>query len=470
MDVRRCDALEQARAVREGDTSAVALTTDYLERIDRWNPTLRAYVSVDADGALAAAEAADKLLATNGPDAAPPFLGVTISIKDVIGVKGLPTTHSSKPLADNIAADDDPLVRRFREAGFIVLGTTNVPEFCTSMTWSDLNGMCRNPWNVEHTPGGSSGGAGSALAAGLCAIAHGTDGAGSVRAPASFCGLVGIKPSRGLVAFGPHEGPAYFGTSTAGVLTHSVRDAAAGLDALIGTYSDDPAWSPRPPRPFASTLADELPRLRVAVCTTFPYGDIDDATIAAVDGAAEQVASLGHSVEVAEPDWALVLAAARDIPMSAPGAAALIHPADDERVEPRDRPMLEQLRALTLLDHSRAVDRVRATAREFGRFWDDHDVLLTPVWGREPPLATWARWDFPVEEHHKVLGSVALVAAPFNVTGQPAMSLPLGWSPSGLPIGINVAGRFLDEGLLLRLAAELETAFPWADKVPPGYD
>src|SRR6185436_11405374 len=174
------------------------------------------------------------------------------------------------------------------------------------MTWSDLNGLCRNPWNLEHTPGGSSGGAGAALAAGLCAIAHGTDGAGSVRAPASFCGLVGIKPSRSLVNFGPHEGPAYFGTSTSGVLTHSVRDAAAGLDAMIGTYSDDPIWAPRPPRPFAAMLADELPRLRVAVCTTFPYGDIDDATIAALEGAAEQVASLGHSVETAEPNWSMV--------------------------------------------------------------------------------------------------------------------------------------------------------------------
>ena len=155
--------------------------------------------------------------------------------------------------------------------------------------------------------------------------------------------------------------------------------------------------------------------------------------------------------------------------MGVPGAAALIDPADDEQVEPRNRPMLADLRKLTVLEHWRGVEQARAAAVEFGRFWDDVDVLVTPTFGVVPPRATWARWDFAVEDHHRILGGVANFAQPFNVSGQPALSLPLTWSEGGLPIGIQFAGRSLDEGLLLRLAAELEVAQPWADRVPPGF-
>ncbi len=172
----------------------------------------------------------------DGPGTLPPFLGVPISIKDVIDAAGLPTTHSSKVLADHMATADDPLVERLRHAGFVVLGKSNVPEFCTSMTSSELNGICRNPWDTDRTPGGSSGGAAAGLAAALCAVAHGTDGAGSVRVPASFCGLVGVKPTRGLVGFGPERGNAYYQTSVDGILSHSVRDAAGLLDVYVGMH------------------------------------------------------------------------------------------------------------------------------------------------------------------------------------------------------------------------------------------
>jgi amidase len=154
--------------------------------------------------------------------------------------------------------------------------------------------------------------------------------------------------------------------------------------------------------------------------------------------------------------------------MSVPGPAGLVEPDEDALVEPRNRPLLEHLRALTIVDHSRSVSQVRAAAAEFGRFWEDYDVLVSPVFGLVPPAATWARWDFEVEEHHRILGSVANYAQPFNVSGQPAMSLPLAWAPDGLPIGIQIAGRFLDEALLLRLAAELEAAQPWAERRPPA--
>ena len=464
------DALEQARAIRAGETSAVALTAVMLDRIARHNDALRAYVSVDNEQALEAAQTADDLIASADPATLPPFLGVTLSIKDVIGVRGLPTTQSSKVLADAIATEDDPLVTRFRQAGFIVLGTTNVPEFCSSMTWSELNGLCRNPWDLDRTPGGSSGGAGAALAAGLCAMAHGTDGAGSVRAPAAFCGLVGLKMTRGLAAFGPERGDAYYDTSGPGVLARSVRDAAAGLDVMIGTHSPDPAWSPRPSRPFRTQLSDELPRLRIAACTTFAYGEVDtDTANAAVSPVAELLASQGHDVIDDVPPWVTILGAAT-LPMSVPGAAALIDPTDDRKVEPRNRPMLARQRAMTVLEHAREVERARAATREFLTFWDHYDVLLSPVFGTLPPPATWARWDFEYDEHARTLGGIANFAQPFNISGQPALSLPLAWTADGVPIGVQIAGRHLAEGLLLKLAASLEAARPWAHRRPVGFD
>jgi amidase len=463
------DATEQARAIRTGETTATALTSRILERIAEHNDALRAYVSVDTDGALEAAHTADRLVEQQGPDALPPFLGVTMSIKDVIGVKGLPTTQSSRALAHAVAAEDHPLVQRFRQAGFTIVGTTNLSEFCSSLTWSDLNGLCRNPWDLDRTPGGSSGGAAAALAAGLCGMSHGTDGAGSTRVPAAFCGLIGLKATRGLISFGPERGENYYGSSGPGIMTRSVRDAATGLDVMIGTHSPDPAWSPRPPRPFVQQLDEALPRLRIAVCTTFPYGAIDSEVIdLAVRPAAELLASSGHTVEEAAPEWMTIISAA-SLPMSMPGPAASVDPADDDKVEPRNRAMLRRMREMTVLDHSREVDKARAAAREFARFWDTYDVLLTPAFGTLPPAATWARWDMSFEEHSALLGGIANFAWPFNIAGQPALSVPIGWTPDGVPIGVQLAGRNLDEGLLLRLAAELETSSLWAQRTPAAF-
>lgn len=213
-DLFSLDAVGQADAIRGGRVSALELTDAYLDRIDRANDVLRAYVALDAG------------------DVDAPLGGVTFSIKDVDDVIGLPTTHSCEPLKDAIASEDGPIVPRFRAGGLVILGKTNVRENCTSFTSSRLDGVCRNPSDTDLTPGGSSGGAGAAVAAGLCAAAHGTDGAGSVRAPAAFCGLIGLKLTRGLIAYGPMEGSAYFGTSGPGVLTRSVRDAATLLDVM----------------------------------------------------------------------------------------------------------------------------------------------------------------------------------------------------------------------------------------------
>lgn len=344
------DAVTQARAIRQGATSALELTEEYLRRIERLDPLLRSYVTVDVDRATASARRADQFLRSHGADALPPFHGVPLSVKDVVDVEGMATTHSSKALADNVAGSDAPIVSRWRKAGFVILGKTNVPEFCTSMTSSELNGVCRNPWDTGRTPGGSSGGAAAALAAGLCAVSHGTDGAGSIRVPASFCGLVGMKPTRGLVTFGPEEGTQYFGTSVHGALTRSVRDAAGVLDILVGT--DDPAsrWSPCPARPYAAGLDAPLGPLRIAVTSTPPYGVTDEQCAAFTRAIGQTLEDLGHHVEWDTPAWNDILAAALG-PMEVPGAAALVEADSYALLEPRNRPMVASLAALTVVAH-----------------------------------------------------------------------------------------------------------------------
>jgi amidase len=460
------DALAQAAAIKRREFSATDLLAETLDRIERFDRQLRSYVTVDIAGAAAAAERADALLREVGPDGVPPFHGVPISIKDVIDVAGMPTTHSCKALAHHMAETDAPLVRRFRAAGFIIVGKTNVPEFSTSMTTSELNGVCRNPWNLDRTSGGSSGGAAAAVAARLCAVGHGTDGAGSTRVPAAFCGLVGLKPSRQLISFGPAEGNAYFGTSEPGVLSRSVRDAAALLDVMIGSQSEDPAWSPRPPDGHSASMGQELPRLRIALTTTPPLGRVTTDCEKATIDTATLLESLGHTVEAATPDWSTILAAAA-LPMSAPGPAALISPDQYDLVEPRNLPLIRRLAAMTLLEHEQMVKTARAASATFLRFWDHFDVLLTPTCGTLAPPVEWAPWNLSADQHMERFAEFPNFAQPFNVSGQPAISLPLGWSSEGLPIGVQLAGRPLEEQRLLALAAELERAAPWADRVPP---
>jgi amidase len=452
------DACGQAEAIRSGEVSAVELVAAYLDRIERFDPVVRAFVTVDAEGALEAAAPGERHHDR-------PFDGVTLSIKDVEDVAGLPTTHSCEALAGHVAAQDSPLIRRLRHGGFVLLGKTNIPEFCSDMTVSKLNGVCRNPWDLERTPGGSSGGAAAAVAAGLCAIAHGTDGAGSVRVPAAWCGLVGLKPSRGLVSFGPEEGPAYFGTSGPGVLCRSVRDAAGFLDVL----APPGPWTPGRDEPYATEIQPDGERLRIGLCTTPPMGTVDPECAAAAAGVAALLEELGHHVERVTPAWDVILEAAFG-PMEVPGPAALVSAADFDRVEPRNRPMAEHLATLTVLEHHRWVQSARAAGRRFRQLWAEQegegiDVLVTPTTGMLPPPVTWARWDDDNDAHRARFATFPNFAQPFNVSGQPAISLPLGWADAGLPIGVQLVGRPLEEATILRVAAELERARPWAERI-----
>ncbi len=447
------DAVGQAEAIRSRRVSALELTDAYLERIDRADGTLRAFVSLDVERARRSARAVD------GGEVDAPLAGVTFSIKDVDDVAGLPTTHSCEPLRDAVAAEDGPVVRRFRQGGLVILGKTNVPENCTSFTSSRLHGICRNPWDPDLTPGGSSGGAGAAVAAGLCAAAHGTDGAGSVRVPAAFCGLVGLKLTRGLIGFGPMDGPAYFGTSGPGVLTRSVRDAAALLDVM----APPGPWTPGRPRPYTEEVGIPPGRLRIGVCVPAPWGEVGEETAAATEAAGRTLEGLGHAVEDVAPRWDQLFSTMGG-PMEAPGIAGRVALEDKHRLEPRNQPLLERLAALTVVEHARWVEAVRTATREFVRLWDDHDVVVTSTAGWLPPAVDWAPWDLSDEEHRARFAQFPMPAQPFNISGQPAFSVPLAWSSGGLPIGIQLAGRHLEEGLLLRLAAQLEEACPWADR------
>jgi amidase len=462
------DATAQADAIRDGSITATELAYEYLARIDRFDPLLRSYVSVDAERALDAARLADATVKHGDAAAFPPFLGVSISLKDVIDAEGLPTTHSCKVLGEHVAAHDDPLVERIRAAGLVVLGKSNVPEFCSSMTSSELNGICRNPWDTDRTPGGSSGGAAAATAAALGAIAHGTDGAGSVRVPAAFCGLVGLKPTRGLVGFGPERGNAYYQTSVDGILARSVRDTAGLLDVFVGLHDPQPSWSGRPDVAWATTYDRDPGPLRVALTTSFLVGEITDTCAGAARSVAALLESLGHAVVEATPPWEVILACAAG-PMSVPGAVAHVGLDQLDRVEPRNRPLLEREAAYTVLDHHRWVEQTRAATREFLRFWDDVDVLVTPTAGILPPSVDWAPWDQQPDEHMATFMNFANFAQPFNLSGQPGLNVPAVWTDDGLPVGVQLVGRPFAEATLFQVARQVETAMPWADRRPAAF-
>ena len=295
-------ATKQAGLIRDGKVSAVELTEVYLERIARIDPEVNSFVTVRGEEAVADARAAD------ASREAAPFRGVPIAVKDLTPTAGIRTTYSSRAFADNVPDFDTAVVRRLREAGFVILGKTNTPEFGTvAFTESELNGATRNPWNLERTPGGSSGGAAAALAAGLTPLAHGTDGGGSIRIPASCCGLFGFKPSRGRVSTAPF--PSLEGLSTSGPITRSVADAAALLDVLAGYEPGDPWWAPPPERPFADEPGAPVGRLRVAVTATPPIDvPVHADCIAALEAAAALLESSrprGLRGDAAvERDWA----------------------------------------------------------------------------------------------------------------------------------------------------------------------
>lgn len=455
--------LDLAARVRAREVSPLELVDLYLERIEALDPQLNAYVTVDADGARAAARVAERTTSDV------PFHGVPLSIKDLHETAGLRTTYSTKAYADYVPDFDQAAVRRLRDAGFVFLGKTNTPELGTiAQTESALNGDCRNPWDTGRTPGGSSGGAAAATAAGLCPAAHGSDGGGSIRIPASCCGLVGLKPSRGRVSPAPY-GSGSLGLSTSGSLTRSVRDTAALLDVLAGAEPGEFFVAPEPSGPFLAEADVEPGRLRIAFTTEPPIAvPHDDACVTAVRETAELLAGLGHDVWEATPPWPSDELLVHFVRVWQVGPA--IAGIDDlSLLEPINRALAEDARATPSPDLALAVTQLQGIVRKLVAFWADVDVLVTPTLALEPVPVGWTHEDTDGDPHAAFARQLLFTpyTAIVNVTGQPAMSLPLHWSEQGLPVGVHFVGAPFAEATLIRLAAQLERARPWADRRPP---
>jgi amidase len=461
-------AQELARLIRTGEITSRELVETSLERIEALEPELNAFTHLDPDGALAAAEDVR-------PGDERPFAGVPIAIKDTAEVAGWPYTLGSDVFGDFVPSYDTFVVRRLRETGFVLLGKTSLPEFgILPVTEPRRFGPTRNPWDTERTPGGSSGGAATAVAAGMLPIAHGSDGGGSIRIPAACCGLVGLKPSRGRVSRGPLQGEDFLVQD--GALTRTVAETAELLDVLAGYEPGDASWAPPPPEPFAAAAGREPGPLRIGFTTDAAVeAELDPQCERAVRDAAELLSSLGHEVEEVEAPWAgqdllriFTLVFGTPVAMGLFfGAQVTAREPSEELVEPLTWTIWNGIRERSALDYMLARTQLSAASRAIVGLWNDFDVVMTPALAQRPVRIGEidACSDDPWEDFRRS-GEFTPYTAVFNVTGQPAISLPLFHGDDGLPLGIQLAGRPADETTLLSLAAQLEAARPWADRRP----
>jgi Asp-tRNA(Asn)/Glu-tRNA(Gln) amidotransferase A subunit family amidase len=467
-DYEAYDGLGLAELVRNRQVSADDLLIAALLRIEHRNPQLNAVVTPLYD-------AARRQIAAGLPVG--PFTGVPFLVKELVAsVSGTATTAASRLLERNMPSGDSEVVARFRRAGLVIAGKTNSPEFGLSpMTESHLYGVTRNPWRVNLAPGGSSGGSAAAVAAGFVPFAHATDGGGSIRIPASCCGLFGLKPTRARVTAGPEVGEGLSGLAVQHVVSRSVRDSAAMLDATRGPMPGDPYVAPQPLRPYLDEVSREPGHLRIGFARSAPSGvPLAPACIAAVEDAARLCQSLGHDVEEASPecDWE---ALARSFTLvfganiMANIARATGGPLPDRRlVEPLTYAIAERARAVSAAEFIVAVHDLHRQARQIAAFFERYDLWLTPTLAQPPlPIGYFDIESSNVDAWNARLAAFIPFTFPFNVTGQPAASVPLYWSDDGLPIGCQFAARYGDEAQLIRLCAQLERARPWFDRRPP---
>jgi len=463
------DATAQAHLVRDGEASPAELIDAAIERIERLNPELNAVIHERFERARE--EARGEL-----PDG--PFRGVPMLLKDLHAYQEGEPIHEGTAFLkalDYRATHDTEVVRRYRAAGFVFVGRTNTPEFgILPTTEPAVYGPTRNPWDKERSPGGSSGGAASAVASGMVTAAHASDGGGSIRIPAAHCGLVGLKPSRARVSSAPDFGDVMGGLTTELAVTRSVRDAAAFLDAIHGPAPGDPYAVPPPARPFLDEVGADAGHLRIGVLTRPPGGQFEahPACVAAAQDAAKLLAELGHHVDEDAPDglddpdyipqflvrwtsgvlWNLKYWAAE--------IGREIEPGD---VEPLTWALAELGRSHTGADFLRAVEHAQLLSRRGAQWWEDgHDLLLTPTTAEPAPLI--GEHDAPADNPLMPIVRAtpfAVFTAGFNTTGQPAISLPLGQTEDGLPVGVQLVAAFGREDLLLRVAAQIEEARPW---------
>lgn len=454
--------------IRAKELSPVDATEHYLERIERLDKGLNAFVTVAADRALDQAREAEAAVARG--DELSPLHGVVIPIKDLFETEGIRTTGSCAALADYVPETDHHGVASIKAAGGIVIGKTNTSEFGTvPMTESMLNGATRNPWKDGISPGGSSGGAAVAVAAGLAPVAHGSDGGGSVRIPASCCGLYAIKPSRGRISSGPVLGEAWHGFATQGAIGRTVADTAALIDCMQGYHTGDPYTAPPPARPYREEVDTAPGKLRVGYTLTSPNEvDVAPDCVAALEDAAKLLEELGHEVEEAAPEgWVNPSMQPQFVQLISTGMAILDFLPHDQ-LEPLNRYLLESANGITSVAHMTALTAEHAWARQIISWWDSFDILLTPTLAMPPVDIGWV---FEDDDPFMALvrsGMFIPFTPPFNVTGQPAASVPLYWNENDVPIGVQIVAAPYREDLLVRLSGQLEDARPWADRRPPG--
>jgi amidase len=458
-------ALGLADGLRRRELSAVELLDACLHAVDERNPQLNAVIWRNDEQARAAAAEADRRLAA-GEQAA--FLGVPLPIKDLTEVAGWPVTYGSRGAPGGVSEESELVVDALVRAGFVLCGRTNTPEFgVITVAENSRYGVSRNPWDQSRSPGGSSGGAAAAVAGGMFPIAHANDGGGSIRIPASYCGLVGLKPSRGRV---PRLAQGWLGAVVEGVVARTVPDSASVLDAIAGP--DPLAWynAPAPARPFAQEARAEPGRLRVGLMAEAPLGiPTDDACSAAARAAGATLEELGHAVEEVE----VPTISEEMIPpfiVLTEGGLADYEGVDWSAVEPHIAHQRRQSSERGAYDYALAGRTLeRLSRREVARWGRDFDVLLTPTSAILPPAAgavLEAQHATPDQPVLDVVASVSFTAFG-NVSGLPAVSLPLHWSEAGLPVGVQLLGGPWQEAGLIALAGQLERARPWADRRPP---
>src|SRR4051794_30719162 len=457
-------ALELAAALRRRELSAVELLDACLEAVDARNGDVNAVIWRDDDAARAAARHADEALA-RGDDRA--FLGVPIPIKDLTPVAGWPVTFGSQGGPSGVSAEGELTTEAFKRAGFVLCGRTNTPEFGPITVTENLRyGITRNPWDLERTPGGSSGGAAAAVAAGVFPLAHPTAGGGAIRLPAACCGLVGLKPSRGRV---PRRAQGWLGGVVEGAVTHTVADTAAVLDVLSGP--DRNAWynAPEPDRPFLEEAGRDPARLRIGLMDHGPGGmPVDDACVEAARRAAAALEEQGHEVVDADvPTLSEEIVAPFLVVIKA--SLAEYEGVDWDAVEPHIAAQLADARATSSFDYAAAAAMLERYSRKLVATWGaDFDVLLTPSTAILPPPAGAVLEHVHAKPDEPAAPVLAMVAFTIfaNVTGLPAISLPVHWTDEGLPAAAQLIGSPFCEAQLIRLGHVLEQTLPWSDRRP----
>ena len=475
-DLSSFDATAQAELVRSGDASPIELVDAAIARIERTNPTLNAVIHERFEKARAEAQS---------PLPEGPFRGVPFLLKD-LETRSLGDPHHAGTTflkdAAFLSDRDDHLTSRFRAAGLVIVGRTNTPEFGTTITTEpESHGAALNPWNTDHSTGGSSGGSAAAVASLMVPAAHASDGGGSIRIPSSECGLVGLKPTRGRVPLGPEISDSWAGSTANGVVTRTVRDTAALLDAIAGPMPGDHYAAPELPGPLLAEIGRDPGTLRIGVLDRplLPGVDASTEMIAGVKFAASLLEQLGHNIEDSHPEamedsrftdaFTTVVAAHVAHNLDSWGRVLGREITEDD-VEERNWMFAAIGRSFSAPKYLDAIFWQQEWSRRMATWWKNEfnpngfDILCTPVLNGPPPRIGWL--SDPIEGLGRVT-SIMQYTAQFNVTGQPAISLPLWWTDDGLPVGIQFVAPFGREDLLIRLSSELEAACNWNDRIPP---